>query len=154
MIYGNGGKVTVLVIKKHCSHFLKIAIPIGIILVIALFIAVPRQKELIITPSAHDDIEFLDISSGEFPNNIKIKFAVYDIECDCIQICVSVTNNYLELFKRKNVRIYINNNEVKNYYFVKNSSLFRDYINYVLEEPPIEGDIIFELFGKKTIIRR
>lgn len=65
---------------------------------IALIWSLPKKKEFIYTPSTHNEVIFLDVEGKTFSNGSKVWFALYDPECEYIEVCLSFPQGDVDPF--------------------------------------------------------
>ncbi|ESL01911.1 hypothetical protein GCWU000282_02729 [Catonella morbi ATCC 51271] len=148
MAYGNGGKEMDLVIKHK-----KLSIMITALIVLAICWAVifPTNSELIKTPSTHENVIYYSVDSNKrLKGNRFLRFALYDLECNYVQLCFSADKGDGELSAWKNVSVHVND-KVYGYTIAGVSSSWkRDYIAFLIEDVNQDDKISFS-YDDQTI---
>ena len=141
MAYGNGGKEMDLVIKHK-----KLSIMITALIVLAICWAVifHTNSELI-------NVIYYSVDSNKrLKGNRFLRFALYDLECNYVQLCFSADKGDGELSAWKNVSVHVND-KVYGYTIVEVSSSWkRDYIAFLIEDVNQDDKISFS-YGDQTI---
>lgn len=121
--------------NRKAKYLIKILLIIGVICIFLLIRSCFNLKQLIITPTTHEHIEFLDATtSKKLTNNYTVCFALIDhdpLYGNYIQLCISGPPKD-RLWNQLNSTFYVDDKEVL-YTALKHSTLFRTYHLFLLD---------------------
>ncbi len=55
-----------------------------------LYLQLTEKRNLIMTPSTHNQVVFLETKNERLSSKYKVRFCLYDPECDYIQVCIKI----------------------------------------------------------------
>ncbi len=106
---------------------IKLIFKITFVLIVALVAfwakTYPHRNELIMTPSSHEKIEYLQVENNRLGNS-KIEFVLYDEECDYYEICFSGAEDLFS--EREKLNIYADGKKIVEHSFIRHSSFWKD----------------------------
>lgn len=110
----------------------------GIFLIIGVGLmimqTVPTKEDLILTPSTHKEIQYVQVDSDKFGTKEKIHLALYDPECDCMEVCIAIPKSSDENELIKNMVVYIDGNQVEKYTHIKHTTWWKNYAIVLIED--------------------
>ena len=126
-----------------------VALVVIAMLILFVWIQIPKREELIMTPSTHEQIMFLTVNNAEFDDGYEVDFALYDKECDYVQICVTVPRSQKVGLRGQNedISIKVNDEEVEAYGQIFHTAKWQKYIIYLLEDVEEGSKVTFEYKG-------
>ena len=119
------------------------------VLLLFVWAQIPKREELIMTPSTHEQIVFLEVNNAEFDEDYEVDFALYDKECGYVQICVKVPWSEKEGLRGQNedISIKVNNVVVEGYGQIFHTTKWQKYVIYLLEDIEEGSTVTFEYKG-------
>jgi len=130
-----------------------------LVLVVALIWSLPKKKEYIITPSTHDEVIFLDVEEKAFSNGSKVWFALYDPECEYIELCLSFPQGYvdphmeahtMEILKEGNAQISWAHASYSRY----RKNIWRKHLVILVENAGNYNEVTLRYLGEEVTITR
>ena len=130
-----------------------------LVLVVALIWSLPKKKDYIQTPSTHDEVIFLDVEEKTFSNGSKVWFALYDPECEYIEVCLSYPqrdfNFHHEVDK---MGFAVDGNDLGSWSFIGHSNyrkcVWRKHLVILIEDASEYRELTLDYLGDRvTIIR-
>lgn len=104
-----------------------------ILILISISVNTFLKKELIITPSTHEDLEFVKIENRRIGTSEKIKFIVFEQLSDCIEVCMEIPRNYNAMQYSAKLQFYIDGEGKKDFLFASRSFLGKTYVMFLFE---------------------
>lgn len=93
-----------------------------------------RKADLIITPSTHEEIVWLEIENKETASSeYSAEFCLYDRDCNCIQICFQVSRDSRELLQPGAFDICVDGSEISEYDITTETYWNRSYVLVLLD---------------------
>lgn len=119
------------------------------VLFLFVWVQIPKREELVMTPSTHEQIIFLEVNNAKFDEDYEVDFALYDKECGYVQICVKVPRSEKEGLRGQNedISIKVNNVEVEEYGQIFHTAKWKKYVIYLLDGIEEDSKITFEYKG-------
>lgn len=121
-----------------------ILILFAVILLIAgvwVYRSIPKRADLIITPSTHKEIMYLEIGENVGDSECRIAFALYDPECDYVEICF--TMNHDGEFLPENVMVTINGVQQERFSYTTHTSRWKTYTMLLFDEIGECDEVLF-----------
>lgn len=119
--YGNGGLVTVLDIKRVRKYIVYAILSVALLVCCFFYLVCSEQADLILIPSSRTQMKWLDFDDSCWNSPYKVRFCLYDPECDIIEICLTMptseSGNHAAI---TTLRFWVNGKEI-----TKSSSAFR-----------------------------
>ena len=126
------------------------------IALIALYSSFPRKKDFIMTPSTHQEIEFLSVEPSKLTNKVKVYFALYDKACNYGQICISIPKDNDSVIVRDMAHQFnfFIDDVLVGYSMTGEYTFWRDYIIFLFKDMPDWDEIVVEFDGKEAKITK
>ena len=129
------------------------------VLVVALIWSLPKKKEYIQTPSTHSEVIFLDVEEKTFSNGSKVWFALYDSECEYIELCVSFPQGYVDPFIESHTMEILKEGEVPiGWSFISNSgyrqNIWRQHLVILIEDAADCNEFTLRYLGEEVTVTR
>lgn len=144
----------VLAIKVKAKHISLILLLVLLILTIFYLQAV-KKDELIMTPSAHKQITFLETENTHLTSKYTVFFCLYDKECNYIQICISIPPKDRTLLQPNVMTFFVDDRKVPDYaltsYTTWNDSYVMIFLDNITEFQSIRCEYdksVFVAFNK------
>ena len=121
------------------SLFVIVAIILTMV-VFLFYVFIPKPSDLIMTPSTHKQVEYLAIHTDGVQSRTTIEFAIYDAECDYIQLCFTVPKEYeppRSYVFESGLSIRINDTVRPNFSVIQHTTLQKNYIMILLDKVSI-----------------
>ena len=130
-----------------------------LILVVALIWSLPKKKEYIQTPSTHAEAIFLDVPENKFSNGSKIWFALYDPECEYIELCLSFPQGDVDPFIESHRMEVVQKEETQmGWSFISHSgyrqNIWRQHLVILIEVGAECNELTFRYLGEEVTIAR
>lgn len=109
----------------------------------------PHRSTLIMTPSSHEKIEYLQIENNRLGNS-KIEFAIYDEECDYYEICFSDAQALFS--ERDKLNIYLDSKKLEEYSFIRHTSFWKDNTIIIFNNTPKFQKLTIDYAGKTATL--
>lgn len=128
-----------------------------LVLVVALIWSLPKKKDYIQTPSTHDEVIFLDIEEKTFSNGSKVWFALYDPECDYIEICLSFPQGYVDPFIESHTMEVLKEGKVQIGWSIISHSgyrqnIWRQHLVILIEDATDYNEVTLRYLGEEVTI--
>ena len=135
---------------KKTKNLFTIAITTLALAVILLLVVLPTNQRLISTASTHTNIDYLTSDTSLLNENRRLHFAIYDADCDMVQLCFSLRPNDRAFWQGKKIAITINGTKVEKWEHFTFSTWKKDYFNFLLHDVP-PGSLISFTYNGQTI---
>ncbi len=133
--------------KKTAKIIIIILLIIGVVFVINTY---PFRSRLIMTPSSHDDVEYLDVQNKDLGDNT-IEFALYDTEVNVYQICF---NGEPTIFSQPDhLKIYVDGRLLEKYSFMKHTTVWKNNTILLINDVETFQEMKIEYSGHESVIR-
>lgn len=86
------------------------------------------------TPSTHENTEFLSINNAQLNKDIFLRFALYDAECEYVQLCFSVPKLDRTLIDGNKITLNIDGNTVDQHSLITRTTWRRQYVMFLLSD--------------------
>ena len=121
-------------IKWKRKYILYIFLAVFGIVCVLYFLYSERKADLIITPSTHEEIVWLEIENKETASSdYSAEFCLYDKECNYIQICFQIPRDSRELLQSDAFDIRVDDNEISEYSITTETYWTRSYVLVLLD---------------------
>lgn len=94
----------------------------------------PTKEDLISTPSTHKEVQYIQIDETKLGEKEEVEFALYDPECDYIQVCIAIPKSSDDNQVFKNLTIYVDDKKVEKYTKVYHESIWKQYVIILFED--------------------
>lgn len=138
----------VLDIKKH--RILLVTSMLLIFLILYWTFVVPTDCQLVSTPSTHKNIYHLSADSAHLAGNRWLRFAVYDADCDVVQLCFSLKKGDRDLWDGEKIILTVDGEERGKYSMFAHTTWKRTYFSFLIEDVS-EGSLITFTYNGQTI---
>lgn len=109
---------------------------VAVVIVVLLVIWKSKvdKKDLIATPSTHENITFLKTEGDDFIDGHKVFFCLYDEDCDYIQFCIRTSRNNETLWHHPNdICFYVDDEKYPDYRYLSDTTWNKRYVTFLLE---------------------
>lgn len=110
----------------------------GVCLVLGLCLLIihtlPTKEELIGTPSAHKEVQYIQIDETKLGKKEKVKLALYDPECSYVEVCIALPKSSDDNQVIKELQIYADEQQVEKYTIARHTSLWKQYVILLFED--------------------
>lgn len=123
-----------------------------------LYLQLTEKKKLIMTPSTHRQVVFLETNNERLTSKYKVYFCLYDPECNYIQVCIKIPKDDRTLWSHPDrLTFSIDGEERQGYAHVTTATWKGNYFIILLDEVPefekfaltYEGKTCEAYFGDK-----
>lgn len=152
-----GAQAMVSVMKSNTKYKLLILL-CCVIAARLLYLQLTEKKELIMTPSTHRQVVFLETNNERLTSKYKVYFCLYDPECNYIQVCIKIPRDDQTLWSHPDrLAFSIDGEEPQGYAHATTATWKGNYFMILLDEVPefekfeltYEGKTCEAYFGDK-----
>lgn len=118
-------------IKRHWKKTLLVVL---LAICFVLYQIHSERADLVATPSTHNQIKWLDIDDACWKNNCKVRYCLYDEECNYIQVCLVLPNRNSFFSDAPAMRIFVDGREILVYERNTDSTWRGQYLNVFLSD--------------------
>ena len=122
------------------------------VVVVWLVIALPTDRQLIATDSAHDNVEYLRADSTKLDAGRRLRFAAYDPDCGMVQLCFAVQKGDRAFWQGEDLAIAVNGTAVETWSHFTHATWKQDYFNVLLADVERGAQITFTYDGQTITI--
>ena len=120
--------------KDKRKYILYIFLAIFVIVCVLCFLYSERKADLIITPSTHEEIVWLEMENKETASSdYSAEFCLYDRDCNYIQICFQLPRDSRELLQPGALDICVDDSEISEYSITTETYWTRSYVLVLLD---------------------
>lgn len=149
MVNGTGEQEMDLGTRNKKVGKIKLFLVMVFSLVCLCIVKYPKREDFIMTPSTHQQVIYMKVDNAKIDKDYKIGFALYDLECQQVQICVWLPLDDKKTMRTedKNISICINGEEVETYKQIFGTTGWPRYVMYLLTNVEEGSQITFSYKG-------
>lgn len=136
--------------KSKKKQIVAMILAVIVVVVFFVWVLIPKREELIMTPSTHEQIVFLEVDNAKLDKDYEVEFAVYDKECSYVQICIKEPDELANSLRYQgdNITILVNGTKADVYDTIYYSTRWQKYVMYLLYDIEEGSTITFAYKGK------
>lgn len=114
-----------------------------------IYLQLTEKKNLIMTPSSHEQVIFLETKNERLSSKHKVYFCLYDRECEYLQVCIKVPKDDRTFWQQDSLTFLIDDEKRKDYSYIGHTTWKSKYVIILLDHVP-EFETFQCMYGGST----
>lgn len=121
-------------VMKSNTKYKLLFLLLCIVIISLIYLQLTEKKSLIMTPSTHEQVTFLETKNERLTSKHRVYFCLYDRECDYIQICIKVPRNDGTFWQHPDrIEFFIDDEKRESYSYIAHTTWKGEYVIMLLD---------------------